>query len=538
MLQTPKSYNGMVVAPHHLASQAGLAVLREGGSAIEAMVAAASTIAVVYPHMNGLGGDNFWLIRTPDGKVNGIDACGAAAGLADIDWYKDQAHQQIPDRGPLAAVTVAGAVSGWQRALELGTSLPGKRIPLQRLLADAIGHAKNGVAVTATLADNAAGKRDQLQAQPGFADVYLPGGKPVAEGTKLLQERIASSLEQLVSAGLDDYYRGDLAASISADLQAIGSPLRREDLERHRALDVDPLVLKIREHSLYNMPPPTQGLASLLLLGVFDRLQQQGVAPSVDSFDYVHALVESTKASFKIRDRYVTDPQYMEQAANSFLTDDVLQELVASVDLKKAAPWPQATGAGDTVWLGAIDKNGCAVSFIQSVFWEFGSGCILPQSGITWQNRGTSFSLDAAHHNCLKPLRRPFHTIQPAMAELGDGRVMPYGTMGGEGQPQTQAMVFSRYVHYGQSLQQSVTAPRWLLGKTWGSEKTNLRIEQRFAPEVYQQLLAAGHDVEQVGEFEEFMGHAGALVLHTKGDRAGVIEGAADPRSDGSVAAC
>lgn len=537
MLQTPRSFNGMVVAPHHLASQAGLAVLRDGGTAVEAMVAAASTIAVVYPHMNGLGGDNFWLIRTPDGRVHGIDACGAAAGLADIDWYKNQGHQQIPDRGPLAAVTVAGAVSGWQRALELGNSLPGKRLPLERLFADAIGHAKNGVAVTATLAENAAGKRDQLEPQPGFADVYLPGGRSLEEGTRLLQERVAASLQQLASAGLDDYYRGDLAASISADLEAIGSPLRREDLERHRALDLDPLSLKLREHTLYNMPPPTQGLASLLLLGVFDRLHQQGAAPAADDFAYVHALVESTKASFRIRDRYVTDPQYMEKPATDFLNEEVLQKLVASVDLKTAAPWPQAPGGGDTVWLGAIDKNGCAVSFIQSVFWEFGSGCILPQSGITWQNRGTSFSLDAAHHNCLKPMRRPFHTIQPAMAVLGDGRVMPYGTMGGEGQPQTQAMVFSRYAHYGQPLQQSVTAPRWLLGKTWGSEKTNLRIEQRFAPEVYQQLLAAGHDVEQVGEYEEFMGHAGALVLHTKGELAGTIEGAVDPRSDGSVAA-
>ena len=537
MLQTPRSFNGMVVAPHHLASQAGLAVLREGGSAIEAMVAAASTIAVVYPHMNGLGGDNFWLIRTPDGKVHGIDACGAAAGIADIDWYKQQGHERIPDRGPLAAVTAAGAVSGWQRALELGADLPGSRLPLTRLLEEAIAHAKNGVAVTSTLAENAAGKRDQLEAQPGFSDVYLPGGQSVTEGSRLLQERVAASLEQLVRAGLDDYYRGDLAASISADLETIGSPLRRDDLERHRALDVDPLQLKLRQQTLYNMPPPTQGLASLLLLGVFDQLHEQGSVPDVDDFAYVHALVESTKASFRIRDRYVTDPDYMEKPAGDFLSADVLQELLGRVDLETAAPWPQAATGGDTVWLGAIDKNGCAVSFIQSVFWEFGSGCVLPESGITWQNRGTSFSLDARHHNCLKPLRRPFHTIQPAMATFDDGRVMPYGTMGGEGQPQTQAMVFSRYAHYGKSLQQSVSAPRWLLGKTWGSEKTNLRIEQRFAPEVYQRLLAAGHDVEQVGEYEEFMGHAGALVLHTKGEMAGTIEGAADPRSDGSVAA-
>ncbi|MGI9507245.1 MAG: gamma-glutamyltransferase, partial [Geminicoccaceae bacterium] len=172
--------------------------------------------------------------------------------------------------------------------------------------------------------------------------------------------------------------------------------------------------------------------------------------------------------------------------------------------------------------------------FIQSLYWEFGSGVVLPETGIVWQNRGTSFSLDEDHHNHLKPHRRPFHTIQPALAQLNDGRIMAYGTMGGEGQPQTQAMIFSRHVLFGQPLQQAVTAPRWLLGKTWGEETTSLKIEDRISPEVIKALEAAGHDVQIVGPFEDFMGHAGALVLHP----GGLIEGASDPRSDGTVAAC
>ena len=196
-------------------------------------------------------------------------------------------------------------------------------------------------------------------------------------------------------------------------------------------------------------------------------------------------------------------------------------------------PWPEALSKGDTVWLGAVDDQGRAVSFIQSIYWEFGSGTVLDKTGITWQNRGTSFSLDPRHHNCLKPGRRPFHTIQPALARLSDGRVMPYGTMGGEGQPQTQAMIFSRHVLHGQELQQAVSAPRWLLGRTWGKNTTNLRIENRFDPAVITALNNAGHDVQEVGAFEEIMGHAGALVHH----RGGLIEGAADPRSDGQVAA-
>jgi len=184
------------------------------------------------------------------------------------------------------------------------------------------------------------------------------------------------------------------------------------------------------------------------------------------------------------------------------------------------------------VWMGAVDNEGRAVSFIQSIYWEFGSGTVLDETGITWQNRGTSFSLDPTHHNCLQPHRRPFHTIQPALAHLSDGRVMPYGTMGGEGQPQTQAMVFSRHVMHGQELQEAVTAPRWLLGRTWGAETTSLRIENRFDPSVIAALKAAGHPIEDVGAFDEVMGHAGALVHHP----GGLIEGAADPRGDGQAA--
>jgi gamma-glutamyltranspeptidase/glutathione hydrolase len=183
------------------------------------------------------------------------------------------------------------------------------------------------------------------------------------------------------------------------------------------------------------------------------------------------------------------------------------------------------------VWLGAIDRQGRAVSFIQSLYWEFGSGTVLEETGLTWQNRGIGFSLDPAHRNSLRPRRRPFHTIQPALARLSDGRVMLYGTMGGEGQPQTQGMIFTRHVLYGQDLQQAVDAPRWLLGRTWGAETANLRIENRLAPNVIESLRSAGHDIEVVGPFEEVMGHAGALVRHPDG----LIEGAADPRSDGAA---
>jgi gamma-glutamyltranspeptidase/glutathione hydrolase len=529
MLETTRSYGGMVTAPHHLAAQAGLEVLRDGGNAIEAMVAAAAAIAVVYPHMNGLGGDSFWLIAKRGGTKVALQACGRSAGLATRDWYRNQGHDAIPARGPQAALTAAGTVAGWQRALEISAAQFGGRLPLARLLEAAVGHAREGIAVPRTLHENATAKLPELADVPGFAETYLKEGAPPAVGSRLRQSKLAATLEQLAQAGRGDFYKGDLARSLARDLEAAGSPLRLGDLEGHRAEEVTPLALEVAGHRVFNLPPPTQGLASLLLLGCYAPIQAQ----SAEGFDFVHRLVESTKAAFRVRDRYVTDPAFMEKPAESFLAPDQVAALGQQVSLERAAPWPHPSQAGDTVWLAAADKDGLHVSFIQSLYWEFGSGLILPESGVTWQNRGTSFSLDDTQLNRLEPGRLPFHTIQPALAELADGRIMAYGTMGGEGQPQTQAMVFARHVLHGMPLQAAVTAPRWLLGRTWGAATTNLKIENRLDPAVVERLRAAGHDVEIVDGFAEIMGHAGAIVSHPDG----LLEGACDPRSDGRVAA-
>jgi len=528
MLQTVRSFRGMVTASHHLAAQAGLRVLEGGGNAVEAMIAAASTIAVVYPHMNALGGDNFWLIHTPGADVVGIDACGAAAGAADMEFYRSRGLEGIPSRGPLAALTVAGAVSGWQEAYRLSCEELGGRLPLTRILEDAVFLAQDGVAVTRTQAANTRDKLGELKDVPGFAANFLESGKPPVVGSRFRQPALAQTLKLMADKGFDTFYRGDLARAIAAELKNTESPLSIEDLQRHRALRVKPLSVEVAEHRVYNMPPPTQGLASLILLGVFDRLR----IGAAEGFDFVHGLVESTKRAFRVRDRYVTDPEYMKVDPESFLSNEALDAMASEISPDKALPWPEVAAPGDTVWLGAADSEGRVVSFIQSIYWEFGSGLVLPETGITWQNRGVSFSLDPGHVNSLAPYRRPFHTIQPALARMRDGRVMSYGTMGGEGQPQTQAMVFARHVLFGQELQQAVTAPRWLLGRTWGASATNLRIENRFDADVLEALKNAGHDVEVLRDFDEVMGHAGAVVRHPDG----LIEGAADPRGDGQPA--
>jgi gamma-glutamyltranspeptidase len=501
--------------------------LRDGGNAIEAMVAAAAAIAVVYPHMNAIGGDGFWIVAPPGGEPVAIDACGAAAQAATVDFYRSQGYENIPPRGPHAALTAAGTISGWQAALELSAQHGGK-LPLARLLAAAIGYASDGMAVTDGQRRNTLEKMAEMDAAPGFADTFLVEGEVPQAGDLFRQEKLAATLERLAEAGLDDFYRGDIAKAIGDDLAAIGSPVARSDLENHSATLKEPLSLKTSAGTLYNMPPPTQGLASLLILGAFDRLD----CAQADGFDFVHLLVEATKQAFAVRDLHITDPVYMDADPATFLRDPVVASLAAAVDPATARQWQRGGDKGDTVWLGAIDRNGMAVSFIQSVYWEFGSGVVLPQTGIAWQNRGASFSLEPNTRNELKPGRKPFHTLNPALARLADGRVMSYGTMGGEGQPQTQAAVFARHVRFGQNLQAAISAPRWLLGRTWGDDSSNLKIESRFPAELIEALRAAGHDVVEVEPFSDLMGHAGALARGPDG----VIEGGFDPRSDGRAA--
>jgi len=216
----------------------------------------------------------------------------------------------------------------------------------------------------------------------------------------------------------------------------------------------------------------------------------------------------------------------------ALLERGALQQRAAAIDMEHAAPWGEEGELGDTTWFGVIDGEGRAVSCIQSLYHEFGSGVVLPSTGICWQNRGSSFRLDPAHPRYLRPGRKPFHTLCPSLARFQDGRVMPLGTMGGDGQPQTQAAVFTRYAVYGHSLQEAISAPRWLLGRTWGASSDNLKLEGRFGEPFARALAARGHAVETVGDYAEMMGHAGALVRHPDGR----IEGAADPRSDGAAA--
>ena len=527
MSETPTFSTAATAAPHMAAADAGRDALAMGGNAVEAMIAMAATIAVVYPHMNSVGGDAFWLIREPKGRARSIEACGPAAAAATLERYQRLGGASIPARGPLAALTVPGAIGGWALAHAYSKSLGG-RLGLGDLLSHAIKFAREGIAVSASEARGQPNEQAALFAAPGFAEAFLHEGKLPPAGHVRRAPALASMLDYLVSAGLDDFYRGDVGREIAADCARIGSPLVRKDLQAFEAVMRDPLELRLPGRTLYNTRPPTQGLAALLILGVFDRLN----AKRPDSFEHIHGLVESVKRAFVVRDRLCVDHgRVLPDEIADCLEPAFLQREASAIAADRTAQWPAPTGKGDTVWMGAVDQSGLAVSYIQSTYWEYGSGCVLPKTGVLLQNRGVSFSLHPEHVNVLTPGQRPFHTLNPAMAAFHDGRVMPYGSMGGDGQPQFQAQVLTRYER-GMGLADAIDAPRFLLGRTWGQTSTTLKLEDRFDPSLTRALERAGHAVEILPDaYSDTAGHAGALVRHPKGR----VEAAHDPRADGGA---
>ena len=515
-------------ASHFQASEAGMQILQHGGTAIEAMVAAAAAIAVAYPHMNSLGGDGFWLIHEPGKQPVAINAAGVSAAQVSASWYQDRNYSQIPSRGSAAALTVAGTVSGWQRALAFSEQWQAG-IGLENILHSAMHLARNGITVTESLAAASRKTVHELRQVEGFSECYLPNGDVLKVGDTLRNEPLADLLQHLSIAGLDDFYRGKTADCIATALTKAGSPLTRSDLAAYRAWQVEPLSVSTSKGTFYNLPLPTQGIASLLILALFDRCFD----PSLDKSAQLHLLVEATKQAFRVRNAEAQDASVASKDIGRWLQEPVLQKLASEIDLNQAAPWPNPAMPGDTVWMAARDKDGRMVSFIQSIYWEFGSGLVIPELGLLWNNRGVSFSLESGATNELKGNVQPFHTLNPALAHLNDGRVLAYGTMGGEGQPQTQAAIIWRHLYQQQSLSDALAAPRWLLGRTWGDNSHNLKIEADMPAPVLSSLQQRGHEIQPISACSELMGHAGAI----SATEAGVVDLATDPRSDGAALA-
>ncbi|MEK3883166.1 gamma-glutamyltransferase [Paenibacillus sp. PL2-23] len=513
----------MVVSPHVLASAAGARILERGGNAFDAAVAISACLAVVYPHMTSMGGDSFWLTyHQGEGAVRGYNASGRSGYAAGLQAYADV--NEIPRRGIRSIVTVPGMVDGWHAV----HSRYGK-LGWGELLAPAIHYAQHGFAMTRDQFSNASQHAGVLGAMAETAAIYLPGGKPPAPGERFRQLAMARTLKRIAEHGRDEFYKGDTAKEIASFLLKNGGLLTLDDLADHQGDWVEPISGSYRGHTLYQMPPNSQGFSGILALQILEHVDLSTVEHG--SYEYYQLCVEALKLSFRDRNAYLTDPDFADIPLGRLLSKSYAAELADSIRLDRAAEIASKPLGTDTAYAAVVDGEGNAVSFIQSLYFEFGSGVVAGDTGILLQNRGSFFSLNPGHVNRLQPFKRTFHTLMPAMSCVDGKPSILYGTQGGEGQPQTQTALFTRMVDYGMNPQQAIHEPRWVWGRTWGEPTQELKLEGRIDADVARRLAAAGHAVRQVADFDGIMGHACAI----RRDEHGFLQGGADPRSDGGA---
>ncbi|ECD7244803.1 gamma-glutamyltransferase [Salmonella enterica subsp. enterica serovar Florida] len=537
----PMTKQVMVTTPNYLATQSALKVLHEGGNAIDAAIAAAATLSVVYPQMTTIGGDNFWLIYNAKTKeVRAINGSGRSGEQATINLYKNKGFNEIPPRGYLSANTVPGVISGWDLAYRYGKNKIGTKVTWSQLLESAINYASNGFVVTPSLAKwmkidtfMGDGKYRDLQRFQGFKHTFLKeNGTPYIAGEILKQPDLAKTLKTLSTEGAVSFYKGSIARQIVADLRHNGGILTLHDFATHKADWVTPIHVQYRGMTAYNLPPNTQGVASLEILNILNNFNVKKLGEG--SADYYHLIIEATKEAFADRDKYLTDPAFSKIPLKFLLSRQHGIDQANRISMKAVEHNIKPLDPkGDTIWLGVMDKDGNAVSLNQSIYYDFGSAIVPKNTGVLLQNRGSFFSLDPENVNHLEPGKRTFHTLNPAMMLKNGKPVLLYGTMGGEGQPQTQAAIATRIIDFGMSPQEAINAPRWLYGRTWGAASNNVQVEGRIPESVTYELMKRGQSVKVVEDYTDTMGHAGAIWIDPV---TGVRYGATDPRSDGLAA--
>jgi gamma-glutamyltranspeptidase/glutathione hydrolase len=369
-----------------------------------------------------------------------------------------------------------------------------------------------------------------LQQFAGFPQTYLtPDGSPYRAGALLRQPQLAQTLRALARHGSREFYDGAVARAMVQYLRAHDGLLSQADFQAQHAEWVQPLRTAYRGSDVYGLPPNTQGLTALQILNILAHFDIAALGD--EQADYYHLQVEATKLAFADRDRWITDPDFQGAPLDYLLSQSYAQERACLIDVQRASPGYAAGNIpGDTVYIAVVDAAGHAVSMLQSLYFDFGSGIVAGNTGVLLQNRGSFFSLDPTHLHCLAPRKRPFHTLIPAMV-LQHGRLLlVYGTMGGEGQPQTQAALVTRIVDLGYDVQAAIEAPRWLYGRTWGMATRDLFLESRMGQSIEQDLARRGHPVRMVGAWDELCGHAQAIRIDPL---TGCRQGGADPRGDG-----
>ncbi len=524
--------NGMVTSPHSLASAAGVDVLRAGGSAVDAAIATSAALAVIYPHMTSIGGDAFWLIHEgKTGTVRFLDGGGRAAARADIGWFRDKGMSEIPFRGIApATLTVPGAVASWAEV----HSKYGK-LPLARALESAIGYARDGFPVTQRLADFMAMVKADLVAHEDTARIFLPGGDTPRAGTKLSNPDLARSLEAIGQNGWSGFYEGEVAKELARFSEAKGGFFRLPDLAAQKAIWGDPITSTYRDVTIYNTPPPTQGFAVLSMLNLvepYELHKRDFLGP-----DHVHLLVQAKQLAYHDRDQFVADPRHVDVPTERLISKAYANERRKIIDLNAALPWDKVPSygslKGDTIYIATVDKDGNAVSLIQSLYGVFGSGVVAGKTGIVLQNRSAYFNLDPAHPNALKPGKTPLHTLIASMGKRNGKLWSVLGCMGADGQPQIQLQAYVGLIDYGLNIQQALEMPRFLSGRfALGEARDTLHIEARYPAATLSALEKRGHTLNRWGDWCEMAGHAHGIIVDPD---TGLRHGGSDPRSDGAA---
>lgn len=532
---------GAVVAPHHLATAAGLETLAAGGSAVDAAIATNAVLAVVVPNGCGLGGDAFWLVwDEAAGSQHALNGSGRAPGGADAHALRDRGWSRIPLRGP-ASITVPGAVRSWGDAHRRWG-----RLPLARVLAPAVEQAARGFPAWDGFIEAVERTASELGTEPwaaGFHAVYRPHGRAWRPGEPVRLPALAATLEALATDGPDAYYDGPLGARLADALAAAGAPFAASDLATHASTWTEPIATTYRGVRVTTHPPNSSGLLALEILNVLERFEAPpasalGPAGWTDA-RWLHLALEAAKRVYADRDAFLADPDARDVPVWRLLSAEHAATLAASIDPRRAdpAPPPARTLVGGTIYLAAVDGDGNAVSLIQSNAAGFGSGVVDPATGVHFQNRGASFALDPGHPNVLAPGRRTAHSLLPGML-FRAGERRPWvvaGSMGGDIQPQIHAGFVSALVDGGADVATTVSVPRVTVTPDgYLAPPVAVRAEDRFAPGVLAALEDLGHRITRGPAFDGGQGHGHAIELVDGGPAAGgTLAAATDPRSAG-----
>lgn len=516
--------NWMITSGHPLASQAGAAILERGGKAIDAAIAANAVLCVVRPHMCGLGGDAFVIFyQAKEKKVEVLNGSGRAPYAATPEFFASRGLKNIPERGILTA-TVPGVVDAWETALEKYGSFS-----LEELLQKAIFYAEKGFPVYKELSQVISQESELLHKSPDAARIFYKNGRAPQVGELLVQPELAASFKKIARDGKKVFYQGEIGEAIIKFSREVGGFLAEKDLMEHRATWVAPIETTYRGYRIFALPPNSQGVALLMQLNIIEQFDLKKLGHN--TADYVHLLVEAKKLAFADRDRYVGDPDFHPVPVPKMIAKEYGFKQSSRIDMSQAAssvaPTEFPAGGGDTIYLAVVDKEGNAVSMIQSLYEAFGSGLVVKGTGILLHNRGRGFNLDPHHPNCLQPHKRPYHTLSPCLVMKDDLPFIVLGTPGADGQTQTITQVIANLIDFGADIQEAVESPRWR-----SFPGMRLAIESRFPVQVIDNLKSKGHELEILPAYSAVCGGAQGIIIDQKN---GVLMGGADPRRQGYV---